>query len=108
VPQALYWSGLFATHCRLDIWNIPHQALKDRANVPAFVFFNRYAGHTDPVTAPAAFCALRDGLDASDFDRFAAAEFGGKEGNKRDVQRYVRIADAYSKYGARMHDQPQT
>lgn len=104
VPQALYWSGLFATHCRLDIWNIPHMAVKDEANFPAFVFFNRYAGHTDPATAPAAFCALRDGLDASDFDRFPASEFGGKEGNKRDAERYVRIAEAYSKYGARMDD----
>jgi hypothetical protein len=104
VPQALYWSGLFATHCQLDIWNIPHKAVKDQANFPAFVFFNKYAGHTDPATAPAAFCALRDGLDASDFDRFPAAEFGSKEGNKRDVQRYVRIADAYSKHGARMDD----
>ncbi len=104
VPQAIYWSGLFATHCRLDVWNIPHTALKDQGNFPAFVFFNRYAGQTDPATAPAAFCALRDGLDASDFDRFPAAEFGGKEGNKRDVGRYLRIAEAYSQRGARMDD----
>ena len=48
IPQALYWSGLFATHCGLDIWNIPHKALKDEANLPAFEFFNKYAGHTDP------------------------------------------------------------
>ena len=104
VPQALYWSGLFATHCRLDVWNIPYKALLDQANLPAFVFFNRYAGHTDPTTAPAAFCALRDGLDASDFDRFPAAEFGGREGNKRDVERYIRIAAAFSERGARMDD----
>ena len=104
VPQALYWSGLFATHCRLDLWNIPYKALKDQANLPAFVFFNKYAGNTDPAKTPAAFCALRDGLDASDFDRFPAAEFGGKEGNKRDVERYLRIADAFSERGARMDD----
>ena len=104
VPQALYWSGLFATHCRLDVWNIPYKALCDKANLPAFVFFNRYAGHTDPATAPAAFCALRDGLDASDFDRFPAADFGGKVGIKRDLERYVRIAEAFSDRGARMDD----
>ena len=40
VPQALYWSGIFATHCRLDIWNIPHEALKENANWPAGAFFN--------------------------------------------------------------------
>jgi hypothetical protein len=88
----------------LDIWNVPHKALKNQANFPAFVFFNRYAGHTDPATAPAAFCALRVGLDASDFDRFPAAEFGGKQGKKRYLERYVRIADAYSKNGARLDD----
>ncbi|HYW80144.1 MAG TPA: hypothetical protein VE890_11235, partial [Thermoguttaceae bacterium] len=32
IPQSLYWSGLFATHCRLDVWNIPSKALKDEAN----------------------------------------------------------------------------
>ena len=104
IPQALYWSGIFATHCRLDIWNVPYQALKDRANWPAGAFFNKYAGHKDPATAPAAFCALRDGLDASDFNRFPAAEFGGKPGQKKEVGRYLRIAKAYASYGARMAD----
>lgn len=104
IPQALYWSGLFATHCRLDVWNVPHKALKDEANRPAFAFFNKYAGRHDPATAPAAFCALRDGLDASDFERFPASEFGGKPGRKRDVDRYTRIAEAYSAHGARMDD----
>jgi len=104
IPQALYWSGIFATHCGLDIWNVPYQALKDRANWPAGAFFNKYAGHKDPATAPAAFCALRDGLDASDFNRFPAAEFGGKPGQKKDVDRYLRITKAYASYGALMAD----
>ena len=104
IPQALYWSGIFATHCRLDIWNIPYQALTDKANFPAFVFFNKYAGQKDPATAPAAFCALRDGLDASDFVRFPSEKFGGQPGKKKDSERYVKIAEAYAKYGARMDD----
>jgi len=104
IPQALYWSGLFATHCRLDVWNIPARALKDEANFPAFIFFNRYAGLHDASSSPRAFCALRDGLDASDFERFPASEFGGKEGNKQDVERYMKIAQAYAGYGARMDD----
>jgi hypothetical protein len=104
IPQALYWSGLFATHCRLDIWNVPYQALKDEANWPALAFFNRYAGQTDPATAPAAFCALRDGLDASDFERFPADKFGGAPDKKKDVDRYLNIAKAYSRQGARMDD----
>ena len=104
IPQAVYWSGLFATHCRLDLWNIPQKALKDEANFPAYAFFNRYAGLHDPATSPRAFCALREGLDASDFERFPASEFGGKSGKKRDVQRYLKIAEAYARYGARMDD----
>jgi hypothetical protein len=104
IPQALYWSGIFATHCQLDIWNIPAKALPPKTNRPAFQFFNKYAGHKQPASAPAAFCALRDGLDASDFDRFPAAKFGGQTGQKSDVERYVRIAKAYAAYGARMDD----
>ena len=104
IPRAVYWSGLFATHCRLDIWNVPHKALMDEANLPALKFFNKYAGHTEAETAPAAFCALRDGLDASDFERFPADRFGGEPGKKRDVERYIRIAEAYAQQGARMDD----
>jgi hypothetical protein len=104
IPQTLYWSGLFASHCRLDLWNIPFKALSDPANKPALQFFNKYAGSKDPATAPAAFCALRDGLDASDFTRFPAEKFGGKPGDKKDVARYVKIAKAYADYGAIMTD----
>ncbi|MFC1761091.1 hypothetical protein ACFL6U_03325, partial [Planctomycetota bacterium] len=102
IPQTLYWSGLFATHCRLDQWNIPHRALKDEANFPAFVLFNRYAGLHDPATSPHAFCALRDGLNAADGNRFPIGEFGSLEKNNR--QRYLNIAAAYAPYGARMED----
>jgi hypothetical protein len=104
IPQAVYWSGLFATHCRLDLWNIPTKAVVDEANLPAFAFFNRYAGLHDAAQSPRAFCAMRDGLDASDFKRFPASEFGGKEGKKKVLERYLMIAEAYAKYGARMDD----
>ena len=108
IPQTLYWSGIYATHCRLDIWNIPTPALLDKANWPACAFFNKYAGHKNPATAPSAFCALRDGLDASDFERFPAAEFGGKPGLKREVERYLSIAKVYAAYGARLDDPDKT
>ncbi len=104
IPQALYWSGIFATHCHLDVWNVPANALTSQPNWPALQFFNKYAGHKDPASAPAAFCALRDGLDASDFDRFPATEFGGTPGRKNDGERYVKITKAFAAYGARMDD----
>lgn len=104
IPQALYWSGIFATHCRLDVWNVPAKALLDEANRPALRFFNHYAGQKDPATAPSAFCALRDALDASDFERFPASDFGGQPEAKGHLTRYLNIAKAYEKYGARMDD----
>ncbi|MEX0324312.1 MAG: hypothetical protein AB3N63_19295 [Puniceicoccaceae bacterium] len=104
IPQAVYWSGLFASHCRLDIWNIPTKAVVDPANIRAFKFFNRYAGWDYPEDSPRAFIALRDGLNAADFERFPASRYGGKEGNKRELSRYMNIAKDYAKYGARMDD----
>lgn len=104
IPQALYWSGLVATHCQLDIWNIPYRELMVEANLPAFTFFNRYAGLHEAADSSRAFCALRDGLDASDFERFPEWDFGGSPGRKNEIGRYMKIANAYSKYGARMDD----
>lgn len=102
IAQAVYWSGLFAMHCRLDLWNIPHKALKDEANSPAYAFFNRYAGLQDPSTSPRAFCALRDGLNAADADRFPVRDYGPLK--KNNQQRYLSIAAAYAPHGARMED----
>jgi hypothetical protein len=104
IPQALYWSGLFATHCNLDIWNVPNKALKDEANWPALAYFNKFAGQRDAASAASAFCALRDGLDASDFDRFPENPFGGKPGKKNTPERYLKIAEAFAPYGARVDD----
>lgn len=102
MAQAVYWSGLFATHCRLDVWNLPHRALRDQANFRAYSFFNRYAGLHDPATSRRAFCALRDGLNAADANRFPEARFGQLK--KSNLQRYLNIAAGYAPHGARMED----
>ena len=104
IPQAVYWSGLMASHCRLDIWNVPYKALKDEATWPGLALYNKYAGHTNPHVATSAFCALRDGLDASDFERFPVEEYGGRPENRRVMERYMNIAEDYAQYGARMDD----
>lgn len=69
---------------------------------PAFAFFDRYAGQKDPATAPGAWCGLRDGLDASDETRFPPAQFGAAE--QDNVDRYVKIAAAFARRGARQED----
>ena len=43
-------------------------------------------------------------MDAADFERFPAAQFGGSPGQKKFPARYRRIADAYAFYGARLDD----
>ena len=96
--QALYWSALFATHCGLDMWNLPRDACMGDAYAPAINFFNKYAGHHDASEAPAAFCALRKGLDAADTTAYPESIYG--RAKKSNVERYLRIAEAYADYGA--------
>ena len=96
--QALYWSALFATHCGLDMWNLPSEACQGQAYAPAINFFNRYAGQHDAARSPAAFCALRKGLDAADTTAYPEAIYGNAQ--KSNVERYVKIANAVSAYGA--------
>lgn len=102
IPQGLYWSALYATHCGLTLWNVPWEACADSKNKESLRVFNRYAAQTDPRTADYAFCALRRGLDASDTESFPEYAYG--EAVKSNVQRYIDIAESYSEYGAKMGD----
>ncbi|MBP7141056.1 MAG: hypothetical protein KBA71_04060 [Opitutaceae bacterium] len=101
-PRAFYWSGLFALHCKLDVWNVPIDALATQPIKEAVVTFNRYAGYNEPGGSPGAFCALRRGLDASDTKAYPESEFG--EASKTNVERYLKIASAFAKFGARQGD----
>jgi len=96
--QALYWSGIFATHCGIDMWNVPHAASEGYEHQVAINFFNKYAGQRNPALAQSAFCALRKGLDASDTLSYSESIYG--EAKKNNIQRYLNIADAYKKFGA--------
>lgn len=102
IPQGLYWSALYATHCGLTMWNIPWQACTQEENYPAFELFNRYAAQTHAPKANFAFCALRSGLDASDINWFPESVYG--KAVKSNHQRYVNIASAFSQFGAQMTD----
>jgi hypothetical protein len=98
IAQGLYWSAIFATHCGLDMWNVPWEACQGYSNEDAIRFFNTYAGHHEASDSPAAFCALRQGLDASDTDAFPEAVYGRAE--KKNIERYLTIAEAFKPYGA--------
>jgi len=100
--QALYWSSLFATHCGLDIWNLPGDACQGDEYADAILFFNRYAGKRNAATSPSAFCALRRGLDASDGKAFPEDQYGKL--HFRNKERYLKVVAAFSKYGAYQGD----
>ncbi len=100
--QAFYWSGLFALHCKLDVWNVPADALATQPLGESVRLFNRYAGQNDAPGSRGAFCALRRGLDASDTTAFPVEKFGRAEKNNRD--RYLAIAKAFAPLGARQGD----
>jgi hypothetical protein len=105
IPQGLYWSAIFATHCGLDMWNVPAEASADSANKDALNFFNKYAGHHEAPSSPAAFCALRKGLDAADTKAYPESDFG--EAKRQNIDRYLKIAAAFSAYGAIQGDPPK-
>lgn len=100
--QAFYWSAIFATHCGLDMWNLPPEACKGYDFQDAIKFFNRHAFQHDPATASTAFCALRKGLDASNTNAYPENIFG--TANKRNIARYLNIAEAYKDFGAMQGD----
>ncbi|MCK9478191.1 MAG: copper amine oxidase N-terminal domain-containing protein [Firmicutes bacterium] len=104
VPQALYWSGIYGLHNRLDVWNIQRQVFLEYPDAYAYTFFNKYTGFHRASAASGAFCALADRLDAADFERFPAEIFGGEPGVKNDQTRYIRIAKAFEEYGAKQED----
>jgi hypothetical protein len=97
--QGLYWSGIFALNCGVDMWNLPTKAaLYD----DAVIFFNRHAAQHEPAEAKAAFCALRKGLDASNTTAYPESVYG--PATRSNIDRYLKIADAYKMYGAMQGD----
>jgi hypothetical protein len=105
IPQGLYWSAIFATHCGLDMWNVPTEASAGHAHKDALNFFNKYAGHHEAASSPAAFCALRKGLDASDTVAYPERDYG--KATKANIDRYLKIAAAFRAFGAMQGDPPK-
>jgi len=100
--QAFYWSGIFATYCGLDMWNVPADAAIGNDHKDGINFFNKYAAQHNPIKANAAFCALRKGLDASDSIAYPANVYGKYD--RQNIDRYLKIAETYSKFGAYQGD----
>jgi hypothetical protein len=102
----MYWLNLWCLTFGLDIFEHGVQSISNPVFDEGFRFFSKYAGEKNPAASPGAFCALHDGLDGADTQRFPVAKFGsvgyGKEGSGGD--RAVRIANSFSAFGAKQED----
>lgn len=100
----VYTQCLWALTYGLDVLNLrePHLIGRDSARYEsAFRFFTAYAGYKAAEDSHGAWCALRDGLDYDDRARFPEAQFGAVR-DGRNIERYQKIAAAFSARGARM------
>ncbi len=107
--QAFYWTMLSALHSGLTMWNIAVSAVEwHRAEKywEDFEFFNKYAGQTRGAEATGAFCALREGLDTSDTNKFPVTIYGGASGTglQRFNERAVKIVSSRAARGAKIDD----
>ena len=100
--QAMYWSAIYATHGGLTMWNLPTEACMGDTYADAINFFNKHAAQTNPEKAKSAFCAFYRGLDVSDTVSFPESTYG--QATKKNKERYVNIAKAFSQYGANQAD----
>ena len=100
------YKNMFALMCYDIYWgldwnNQSSDLLSDVLFDSAFNFYNKYAGQKDPLTSTNAMCALKDGLDASDGQRFPENIYGSVV---REKSRFTKIANAFKAYGAKLED----
>ena len=99
--ESFWWSAIYALHMGLSRWYIRDDALRVVEHHFAFDFFDKHSEFVDSATSPYAFCALRDGLDASDRTRFPEAQYGSTN-NK--LARLQNILSDFAPYGAVVED----
>jgi hypothetical protein len=100
----MYWQCLWMLTYGLDMFNQRAQALDDPSNyTEAYTFFTDHAGYKSARDSKTAWCALRDGLDYLDTERFPENIYGLVE-NSGNKARYDAIAKAMAPYGALQGD----
>lgn len=105
VPLNFYWGAVNALNGGQSVWDITKGAIeasKDQGFDFSFHFFNRYAGQIYPQTASGAFCALHKGLDAADTKAYPEEKYG--KATRANVERMLKIAGEYARYGAAVDD----
>lgn len=100
--ESFWWSAIYALHMGLSRWHIRGDALGVKEYHFAFDFFNKHAPYINAAASPYAFCALREGLDASDTVKFPESNFGSAVG--KPLSRVLKIVEKYAPYGAVVND----
>jgi len=104
----MYWQSLWMLTYGLDIFNQRTQALDDPSDyIEAYTFFTDHAGYKSARDSKTAWCALRDGLDYLDTERFPESTYGSID-NGENKARYSAIVDAMAPYGAHQGDPDYT
>ena len=98
----VYWLQLYNLHVRQDFHMLTEDTYTKPGYHDSFRFFSRYAGYKNARDSLGAFCALRDGLDASDETRFPASKYGAVE--RTNKARYQKILADFEPDGAKMAD----
>ena len=111
LPEAVYWSALYAIHNPVSSWNVISEVIKDpnyaTLYAPTLRMFNKYAAAQRPEKSGAGMIALVDGLNATDLNRFPTGTFGSlytSNGTARNGQRFTNIATAFASRGALLQD----
>ena len=99
-----YWLALNGLHFGLDNLMVTSSSLADTNYQNAFDIFNKYAGLKDSTCANKGFCALRDGLDASDFNRFSSATYGSGTFANFTARAQNILATYATSFGAKQED----
>jgi hypothetical protein len=100
----MYWQCLWMLNYGVDMFNQRTQALDDPSNyIEAYTFFTDHAGYKSARDSKTAWCALRDGLDYLDTERFPEATYGKIAGGE-NKKRYAAIVEAMAPYGAKNGD----
>jgi hypothetical protein len=105
-----YWLNLWGLHFGLDVFQHQTDAFSDPRDFAGFEFYDKYGGRKVPAESPGAFCALRDGLDAADTDRFPVQTFGAGELNpdakdqSEGIRRTLNIVKKFTAFGAKQGD----
>jgi hypothetical protein len=100
----MYWQCLWMLQYGLDMFNQRTQALDDPSNyIEAYTFFTDHAGYKSARDSKTAWCALRDGLDYLDTERFPESIYGSAE-KSDNKSRYDAIIKAMAPFGAHQGD----